>query len=268
MKSITIRVTTMTSRHHGGAGFTLVELIVVMAIIALLMALLLPTLKAARQAAAAAVCMSGVRQTHLIMMTYFADFGGVIPQGASQGLVNGTWQRDYWYEFYDKGQYFSVHNDSLHCPNVEAGRYGVFRSHSTQLLSGEVKLYPYGLQSGVNTYVFYSFQLDHLAQPSTYNMAADTATRDGGTTLPLTFPVKLGGPVYHSFSRYNSGGQKHQIWLAHQGRANIAFADGHAVGADVDQLLAVGNYNPSPVLDYHGIDAWWDEDGQVVNMFP
>jgi len=57
-------------------GFTLVELLVVVAIIALLIAILLPGLKKAREAATGAVCMSNMHQVGSAMYMYAGDYNG------------------------------------------------------------------------------------------------------------------------------------------------------------------------------------------------
>ena len=51
-------------------GFTLVELLVVIAIIAILIALLLPAVQAAREAARRAQCASNLKQNALAMHNY------------------------------------------------------------------------------------------------------------------------------------------------------------------------------------------------------
>ena len=60
-------------------GFTLVELLVVVAIIALLISILLPAMKQAREAAQLVVCRSNLRQIGVAMFVYAAENHNHIP---------------------------------------------------------------------------------------------------------------------------------------------------------------------------------------------
>ena len=63
-------------------GFTLVELLVVMAVIALLAAMLFPAFASARGAARKAVCLSNLRQLGMAVSLYSQDYDDFYPYGA------------------------------------------------------------------------------------------------------------------------------------------------------------------------------------------
>jgi prepilin-type N-terminal cleavage/methylation domain-containing protein len=63
------------------AGFTLVELLVVIGIIALLISILLPSLNKAREAAKRVQCGSNLRQLNIGLVSYAATFRGYVPIG-------------------------------------------------------------------------------------------------------------------------------------------------------------------------------------------
>jgi prepilin-type N-terminal cleavage/methylation domain-containing protein len=67
--------------HRCRWGFTLVELLVVVAIIALLVSLLLPALGGARAAAKRATCASNLRQLGVAIYEYAGEERGFIPRG-------------------------------------------------------------------------------------------------------------------------------------------------------------------------------------------
>jgi prepilin-type N-terminal cleavage/methylation domain-containing protein len=77
--------------HRGGAkGFTLVELLVVIAVIGLLAALLLPALSAARRKAHETVCLNNTRQLALTGFMYANENGSPILYNNPR-YPDGTW---------------------------------------------------------------------------------------------------------------------------------------------------------------------------------
>ena len=78
-------------RRYAQAGFTLVELLVVLAIVLLLVAVLLPTLRLAREAAQTTQCLSNLRQIGHAIELYAIGHKGYLPPGDYWGeLDNAT----------------------------------------------------------------------------------------------------------------------------------------------------------------------------------
>ncbi|MEM6313665.1 MAG: prepilin-type N-terminal cleavage/methylation domain-containing protein [Planctomycetota bacterium] len=75
------------------AGFTLVELLVVIGIIALLISILLPTLSSARGAATAVACQSNLRQIGLGLTLYNGSNDGLMPYSWIERLGGFATQR-------------------------------------------------------------------------------------------------------------------------------------------------------------------------------
>ena len=74
---------------HRRIGFTLVELLVVIAVVCLLVAILIPAIPAARETARRAQCTNNLRQIGLAMHEYH-DHLGTLPPG-TKGCCWGTW---------------------------------------------------------------------------------------------------------------------------------------------------------------------------------
>ena len=84
-------------RQHPGSGFTLVELLVVVAIIAVLAALLLPALSRAKAAAQATRCRSNLRQQGLALTFYVSDHRVYPPLNGYDPSLGGDVTK--WHDF-------------------------------------------------------------------------------------------------------------------------------------------------------------------------
>jgi prepilin-type N-terminal cleavage/methylation domain-containing protein/prepilin-type processing-associated H-X9-DG protein len=113
------------------AGFTLVELLVVIGIIALLMAMLLPTLAGARRQSRSIQCASNIRQLCLALTGYAAENRQRFPVNA-QSPAPGT----FWHYPTSAGGYASMNgptqNSVFTCPD---DLEGAIRSYSMNVFA-------------------------------------------------------------------------------------------------------------------------------------
>lgn len=77
----------MTPRHRFGAGFTLVELLTVLAVVGLIAALLLPFAGEARHRVNSAFCLNNLKQWGIATHLYAGDHRGFLPP---EGVPNPT----------------------------------------------------------------------------------------------------------------------------------------------------------------------------------
>ncbi len=80
------------------SGFTLIEVLVVIAIISLLMAIFIPALRAARERGQRVVCLSNLRQLTLAWFTYANEHDGKLVGGHALGvvIVGDRWKLEGW----------------------------------------------------------------------------------------------------------------------------------------------------------------------------
>src|SRR3712207_4182975 len=100
-------------RPPARAGFTLVELLVVIGIIALLMSILLPTLSRVKEQANRIKCASNIRQIGMAMTTYANQHRGMLPMYKAPA---GVWLWDIPSLMRDDLVTAGSARDILYCP--------------------------------------------------------------------------------------------------------------------------------------------------------
>jgi prepilin-type N-terminal cleavage/methylation domain len=117
MRTIQSKVVDTTRRC---TGFSLVEIVVVIAIVGVLTAILIPTLLAAKGQAKATTCVSNLHQLGLSVQMYEQDNGDLMPPLVPRadiffGPNNKT------YTFHDPLQAYGMTTALYHCPDALAG---------------------------------------------------------------------------------------------------------------------------------------------------
>lgn len=258
-------------RRYRRQGFTLVELLTVVAIIAVLIALLLPALNRARDAARSVKCLSHLGQCGTAVQLFAIDHRGIILQFT---YVNG---RGLWWSNYLTGnssrcppslQGNYIGNAAvLSCPemvraNKNPGTYGMYSPHRDPYQVSSPFPQPY---SGN----FVGMQISRIPHPSDYAALFDTSsyahsnwgTGLGTWSINATEPSPPGGWGGYA----NSGGG---VWLAHTTTANGWFYDGHAEGVSPSGLPKLKNVNDYRYSDAIGVKSWYTKDFKRIEAQP
>ncbi len=248
---------------RGHPGFTLVELLVVVAIVALLTGLLAPGLAGAREAGRSAVCLSNLRQVQGANDLYANDHGGSLAPGAPDMLRNLT----RWHgsrgkpsePFRPEGGTLSEHLGTTlvrECPAFA----GVLRTLAETGAGFERSAGGYGYNNA------FAGVVRTRASDGTRPLVTDLAgsSRERFTTPGATIAFAdaafagsngVGGVVEYSFAepRFHPDWEESaradpSIHFRHAarrgGRANIVWLDGHASSAARAFTWSSGLYQP------------------------
>ena len=272
---------------RGIAGFTLVELLVVIGIIALLIAILLPALNGARRNARDVQCASNIRQLSTALVNYAQEWKGKFPPNVNAGGLDGVNPAvaQEWYDVDRLGKYLpnaitylssgvkeTVGGTVFICPeDASAGRSYSMNIWASSAADKSVRLSPNGTlwgQMGVReasnmilvTEKYSGFSTDGFyAAPSTVGFqGAQPGVRFGGKGgLPPFAIGRFAGVVteidYSRHRRKIDGGSGTEP----RGRLNIGFADGHVAMRSHGEL-----YDPDSGLSrYEAI--WSPKDRQL-----
>jgi len=243
------------------AGFTLVELVVVIAIVALLMAMLVPSLQHSRQQAKAALCGSNIKQLTIGLLMYETEnetlphafdrpAHGSPPPGGYPG--DSAYDRKGWWWFNHIEGFFNKANSKrtlLRCPskqlrapelkdNILCGNYGVNQSICKS-------------SSGTHSeFIGMPLRSSDISRPaetllivdSGYSMinwwhAADMPPVALGDT-PIEDTAYVPGLKINAERKLWPGQEQDAIDGRHPNKTvNVGFADGHVSCTKADELL-------------------------------
>ena len=219
------------SPRSGGAGFTVVELLVVLATTALLTALLLGTYPAALGAARSAACRSNLRQLAAANLAYAADHGRYVAAAADiEGPNNIRWHgvrvgRTFDGALGPLAPYLGGGGASAwvrRCPSfrpeaegfeTSCGGYGynALGVGSEDCLPGDYDKKTRGMRAAA------------IEHPAATVMFADAAYLDGGGNKAKLIEYSFAEPP-----RFADGSVPDPtIHFRHRGRANVVWCDGH-----------------------------------------
>lgn len=211
------------------AGFTLIEMLVVIAIIGVLIAILLPALGAARRSASATKCLSHHRSLAQAVQMYTVDFEGYFPQpfqdsGLDQGSDTSRKTSALWFNALD--DYLGQLSEDDYS-SADERNYNEFKQDPVYNTFGEdtgqtggngsrtIKMNQnFGeLAGGVGNFQFH--KLTSLASPTETVVFFDGVSKDMGLSINST-----ANTAFH--------GDESWAYVRHGGSVNVAFADAHA----------------------------------------
>jgi len=269
--------------HTRDRGFTLVELLVVVAIIALLLAILTPALNRAREAARTVKCLTNIRQINLGMRMYGSDYR----QHLAPTLIQGYWQqssgKNFKGVFSDPpflGQYTGNDAPTIEGRNtfgfIPESDLGVWWCPSDpepgNTAGGRRRTISYGqndqlstirLLSGNNLWSIY--RTSEIDEPSrtAYLVDGDQVWQPGNGKNGNCFGVRDGEQIPHSTGDKPDSAQNYRMRHDTQRTAtNVGFIDGHAeTSNDLHQDRHSGGvrtwqYADGPIwVDLPGVDV-------------
>jgi len=252
------------------AGFTLLELTVVISSIALMLAILMPALVAARSEAREALCRSNLRQIVIANTGYSTENNGYYVPAASDidssfgGLHRWHGVRENQNKPFEpeKGPLVKYLRDGKvkECPAFK----DYFRGDWNQSFERGCGGYGYNMEylgsrlweSGLHYTKIYTSTTNssEVSRPSRTLMFADSAFYQNDKYL---IEYSFAQPRYHIFGGtvFTGSNPVPSIHFRHKGSANIGWADGHISSFAISDTY----HDNEDYLDYSRMELGWFE---------
>lgn len=207
------RHTTFRVTQRRAQGFTLIEILIVLAIIAVLAAILLPVFSSARDRARLATCSANLRQIGLAMQLYVNDNNDAYPDVTffAVPLDHCTWV--------DRVIHYAKSPAIFECPADEEGEYRpgctAPSEEEPSPLDGS-----YTINGNLNR-----LKAMRIPRPSRTVIVFDGK---GGWTIPMDAPVTDPQELL-----------THKVYLRHGEGDNCLFADGHVKWLSLETMANV-----------------------------
>jgi prepilin-type processing-associated H-X9-DG protein/prepilin-type N-terminal cleavage/methylation domain-containing protein len=229
------------------AGFTLVELLVVIGIIALLISILLPSLQKARRAATAVACQSNMKQVYVAFVMYAQqNKGALIPNGVKNWSGASWATTNIWSSYVVEGKYLGENGSKvMGCPGND---------RDTEFSTGSVYGSPMRDPGYWGTPGFYpkmktKYRWEEIGRSAfSTDPARFTILIDSVRNYPDGPGQDLAGK---SFFKGDAEHPSQSIACRHSKRANVLFVDGHLEAMLKTELI---NYAPDGL---HRISGTW-----------
>jgi prepilin-type N-terminal cleavage/methylation domain-containing protein/prepilin-type processing-associated H-X9-DG protein len=214
-----------SAHRPGPAGFTLVELLVVVALIAVLAGLLLPALGRARAAAHGSRCLSNLRQLGFATQLYWDDHGRAFSERSVR--TNGGWR--YWFGWLADGREgqreFDLRQGAL-WPYLQGK--GVETCPALDRCSARFKAKATGAAHGYAYNLLLGPRGQSPMAAGQFRRPAELAVfTDGGQVNDFQAPASPENPLLEEFYFFDTNVLSATVHFRHRATAQAWFADGH-----------------------------------------
>ena len=231
------------------SGFTLVELVVVMAVITILAALLLPVLSGSTGLARSANCKSNLRQFGAAFAMYYGKHGGFMCPKGSPGK-NPPHRFPHWCK---NLRQFTRDDEVFRCPSKHRVEYGYGMNH---MWCGPDQIYPGAAMNDR------SKQVSEVRRPARTLLFCDAGVVENKDDPPEKWGEKMtsntNGAVRFPYDNRPGIPGKYKWWHKDPRRpvprhslkkTNVGFFDNHVEGIETRDI----------------VDDLWDEPGCIYD---